>query len=207
MTAPRIDTTRNAGHRAIHRLAAALDELTDLHTLGWYRHADHRAKQRVTGGDPTAIGIDLDNHGDPRYRTAYEQLANAILHVEETTAAITDARATAATLFGPGKTTTRRETGADATSPEVIEAMARQINRYLTGQDGSTNVEHQPMPANHRKLLDVDRLNKELDNLRNAVRKMRVRPDRGRLTPTEVAAWQTALGTTPKGKRKANTPS
>ena len=129
MTAPRIDTTRNAGHRAIHRLAAALDELTDLHTLGWYRHADHRAKERVTGGDPTAVGIDLDNHGDPRFRDAYQQLATAILHVEAATNAITDARAEAAGLFGHGNVTTRRDTSADATTPEVLEALARQINR------------------------------------------------------------------------------
>jgi len=206
VTAPRIDTTRNAGHRAIHRLAAALDELADLHTLGWYRHADHRAKQRVTGGDPTAVGIDLDNHGDPRFRTAYEDLAQAILHVEAATDTITDARANATHLFGPGTITTRRETSADATSPEVLEALARQVNRTLTGQDGSATLEHQPLPTNSRKLLDVDRLTTELDTLRNAVRKTGLRPDRGRFTPAEITAWQTAMGTTSKGKRKANTP-
>lgn len=206
MTAPRIDTTRNAGHRAIHRLAAALDELADLHTLGWYRHADHRAKQRVTGGDPTAVGLDLDNHGDPRFRTAYEDLAHAILQVDTATDAIVDARTDAAALIGPGTVTSRRETSADATSPEVLEAMARQVNRTLTGQDGSSAIEHQPLPANSRKLLDVEQLTTELDNLRNAVRKTRIRPDRGRFTPAEVTAWQTAMGGTTKGRRKANTP-
>lgn len=201
MTAPRIDTTRNAGHRAIHRLAAALDELTDLHTLGWYRHADVSAKQRVNGGDPTAVGLDLDNHGDPRFRDAYTDLAHAIIAVDHATDAITDARTASHDLLGPGAITTRRDTTADAPSPEVIEALARQVNRSLTGQDGSASIEPQALPANHRKLLDVERLTRELDDLRNAVRKSGIRPDRSRLTPLELAAWQTACGTNKARKR------
>ena len=196
MTAPRIDTVRRDTNQLIHRIGAALEHLDDLHAIGWYRHTNGGALDRRRGG---SVDYALDTHGDPAYRAAYEHLARTLIATNIT---MSNAIGQALTHFTNGKMQTRRDTSADATSVEVIGALGRQAKRRATGGGTTLATVTQPMPTNARKLLQNEKLRTDLDTLRTAVRKTGGKPDRARLTPLELTAWQTAQGTLPKRKKR-----
>lgn len=195
MTAPRIDTVRKQLNAYITELANALEHIDDLHAIGWYRHASHAERERVasSSGD-----FALDNNGDPRARAAYEALATGILTAHR---AAHDAITGAMAIFDTGLIRARRDQTADVSAPELVSALARQAKRRTTGEYGSAPTIDQPTTAAARRLLDTERLTKELEDLRNAVRKSKIRPDKSRLTPSELTAWQTATGTHDKRKK------
>lgn len=200
MTAPRIDQVRKRANRAIHRIAEALEHVEDLHTLGWYRHADYRARERITGGDPTAVGIDLDNNGNPDARDAYEQLGDDLIAIETR---VEKAVAHAMATFDVGLIRARRDQTADATTPEVITALGRRDKRKREGEYTPTAVIDQPLPTGAGPYLTTAATLDELEHLRNAVRKTGQKADRRRFTPREQDAWNTALGTTKSRRKKA----
>lgn len=187
MTAPRIDTVRRDTNRAIHQLAEALEHLTDLHDLA-YDRAHAATAQRVAGG---TTDYALDTHGDPHARNAYTHLAQALQAIADATQrALTTAR----THFDHGTIDQRRDTTADATTHEIIAAIANRARH--------TPIETQPLPTAARRALDAHRLQTDLDTLRSAVRKAGRHPNRNRLTPLEDTAWQTAHGTPTRRRKK-----
>lgn len=201
MSAPRIDAVRKATNQTITDLAQLIEHLEDLHTLAYYRHADLSAKERVHGGDPTAIGIDLDNHGDPQARAAYTDLGHRLTHLHNTTTHLLE---DTVNQFTTGIIATRTDRTADATATEILHALANRARRTDT-----PTIVTQPLPTGGRRLLDADRLTTELDALRSAVRKVHDdlrrqgrRPDKDRFTPLELTAWQTATGTAPPRRKK-----
>ena len=80
MSTPRIDTL----HRVIDSVIVRLDELwpdvEDLHDLAHVRHKA-AAAAKVSGGDPTAVGIDLDTHGDPEARRHLAAISNDLIEL------------------------------------------------------------------------------------------------------------------------------
>jgi hypothetical protein len=199
VTAPRIDTVRRHANAAIHAITQALEHLDDLHAIGWYRHANNTDRQRVAGGTPD---WSLDNHGDPQARAAYEQLAQGLLTTHRTA---TDAVTGALAIFDTGTIRQRRDRTADATTPEILTALARQAKRQAAGEHHSAPLVTQPLPAGARRLLDHERLTTELEDLRSCIRKTGQRPP-DRLTPRELTAWHNATGTTRTRRKKARTP-
>lgn len=195
MTAPRIDVVRKQLNAYITELASALEHLDDLHAIGWYRHADQRARERVATSRHT---FTLDNNGDPRARAAYEQLATGIITAHR---AAHDAIVGAMEIFDTGEVRQRRDQTADINARELISALARQAKRTVTGEHHSPRTTDQPLTGQARRLLDTDRLTTELEDLRSAVRKSGIRPERSRFSPRELAAWQAASNTNGKRKR------
>lgn len=193
MTAPRIDTVRKDLHAVLHAIGTALEHLEDLHALAYDRPRAAQAQRRSQRTDYA-----LDTHGDPKARAAYEQLAT---RAPAAATALRTAITGALELFDTGQIRTRRDTTADATTPEIIDALARHHQRHANGTAGSTPTIAQPLPAGANRALDAARLQNELDTLRSAVRKAGDHPDRRRLTPLEQDAWATARGTR-KSKRK-----
>lgn len=195
MTAPRIDTLRKDLHQVIHQIGQVLEHLDDLHALANDRPRAAQT-QRVRGGTPD---YSLDNHGDPHARAAYQQLADA---THTTTTHLNRAITTAFETFAAGIIQARRDQSADATSTEVIASLAHQLQRHTNGQGGSVATVTQPLPRGAARALDATRLQTQLDALQSAVRKSGIRPDRSRLTPLELNAWQTATGTQPRRRKR-----
>lgn len=202
MTAPRIDQVRKRLNAAITRLAQATEHIEDLHAIGWYRHADHSQRERVSSST-TASDWSLDNNGDAKARAAYEHLANELIDIEaRATKAIDDAMAT----FDTGLIRNRRDQTADASAHEVITALGRRDKRKLLGEYTSATTVAQPLPQGARQYLNAAQLLEELDALRTAVRKTRTRPDRTRFTPREATAWDNALGIDRRRRKKTKRP-
>jgi hypothetical protein len=193
VTADRIDTIRNSARGTIGLINLALEHLDDLRALAYDRPRAAAQQRRSSNTDYA-----LDTHGDPRARAAYEQLGAALLRIHQDAAAAVH---TALQQFDPGLIRGRRDQTADATTPEVIASIANHQKRHANGEAGSTPTIAQPLPKGAARALDAVRLRQELDSLQSAVRKTGIRPDRSRLTPLELNAWHTAMGTTSKRKK------
>lgn len=202
----RIDTTR----RDITRTAAALHELAahieDLHVLAYDRHkAAQQAK--VSGGDPTAVGIDLDTNGDPRARDLLRNASETITHLHsvlDTTLTTVRDHLTAGTAR-----VGRRDPSADASTDDVLGALEAARRRRGRGEYQPTPIAKQPEVRAHTNWQQ------ECEALRGAVRKvvagfvaehqhcqaervglrrpkLRRRPQLNLLTPRERDAWRRA---------------
>lgn len=125
----RIDTARNRLDRTIERLQHTRAEIDDLHVLAYDRRA---AAERlgVHGGDPTAVGIDLDTHGDRRAREVLGyllELSAVVCDLLDDT--IRDSRRVLTDGDSP-----RPRTRRTIDSTELKEALDAQIRRRNRGE-------------------------------------------------------------------------
>lgn len=201
----RIDTFRRQLTGLIALVELVRDNADDLHDLATDRA--RAATVKVRGGQPDYA---LDNHGDVRARQLLHDIQQRTLDAVEP---LHQAAADAASYLRPTHTRTgRRDTTADATSTEILEAIAAQQRRHQRGERTSTATVDQPS-------VYTPDTNAELELLRTAVRKMAgttcdlhkepqpIRLD-ARLTPAERDAVRRALGTDTgrrkKGRRRAS---
>lgn len=163
MSAPRIDTL----HRVIDSVIVRLDELwpdvTDLYDLAYVRHKA-KASAKVRGGDPTAVGIDLDNHGDPEARRLLVALANDLIGLgRDAEAHLKEIRRYLNRDDGRVK---RRDRTADVTPYEFTSARQALTRRKTRGERHP-----HPLVIQPERKPAVDPV-MELEALRAAVRRM-----------------------------------
>lgn len=177
---PRIDTTRNRVDATGKLLAKSLDDLEVLHVLAYNRHAARR-EAVVAGGDRDYA---LDNHGDPRARTAYRQLALATLDVCDILA---EASHGVAQMFTDGADDQRRRGGTTITVVELATALEAKARRAARGEFTPRLVVPQP-DADKVAKVTVESLaaeNKRLTDENARLKEMLTQPRRRR-------GWQKA---------------
>lgn len=163
MSTPRIDTL----HRVIDSVIVRLDELwpdiTDLHDLAHVRHKA-AAQARVSGGDPMAVGIDLDTHGNPEARRLLNAISTDLVRLGRE--AENDLKAIRRYLNRDEGRVARRDRSADVTPFEFVSARAARRRRKARGEMAPHRIVSQP-----ERRVPIDPI-AELEALRVAVRKM-----------------------------------
>jgi len=146
VTTPRIDTLRNQLHASQTMLGKVGATLDTLHHLA-YDRATASEELRVKGGQPDYA---LDNHGDPKARKAYADLAYLVDHLCQQVA--TKVHPALAIITEAEDTTNRRHPYA-ITAREHAEALDAQARRIQRGEFNPGRTETQPQVAKARKTL------------------------------------------------------
>lgn len=134
---PRIDSMRNRLAATRQLMAMLEDELEDLHVLAYERQ--RLTSERVRGGEPDYA---LDNHGDPRARSAYREIGTATVHALEV---IADAHHTALQLLRSGER--GRNPTRKVKAEELAAALETQARRAARGEYTPGRREAQPDAA------------------------------------------------------------
>lgn len=199
--AMRIDTLRNkltATRALLDRVQAQLE---DLHVLAYDRPTAVGA--RVHGGDRDWA---LDTHGDQVARQWYRHLAHQLTGSTEDLVEVLHS-ITSFLAVGPSPTE-RRDRSADVTADELRAALDAQARRRDRGDYTPASTIAQPGSRRADSTLA------DLGALQGAVRKIvearrldddPVVPDRSRLTPAELGAWNRAAygdDALPSGRRR-----
>lgn len=177
----RIDTFKNRVDGARGLLDMVGHQLEDLHILAYDRHHAGQS-QRVAGGDRDYA---LDTHGDPRARELWHRSALQVLDATEDLSMVLHE---VLAFFSPGRLSARRDTTADASNAEVIEALAAATRRRKRGEYQAAALVEQPPVTEPASTAN------ELDLLRAAMRKVAGQvQDLARLTPAERDALRRAV--------------
>lgn len=194
----RIDTFRNklAATRAL--LDKVEDHLVDLHTLAYSRHAAQQA-DKVRGGQRDYA---LDTHGDPKARELWGRLTLKVMDATEDLAVA--AHDTLGYLTRGPSPATRRDTTADITSDELIEALEAQARRRQAGEYTPTATAIQPPPRKTNTSAELEALQRAVaKTVRHSHRTgNKLRPPKGQLTPAEQDAWRRAVGDPTSRRRR-----
>lgn len=167
MSAPRIDTFRRTLDAVVQRLEEIRPEIEDIHDLAYNRA---RAQyEKVSGGDPTAVGIDLDNHGDKRARDLYTNVAARLVGLGR---ALEDDLKALRRHLNQQEDRPRRYNGSVVTAAEFDGALHAKGQRQDRGERSPHRVVAQP---ERRHSIDP---NVELEQLRGAVRRLAKHLDR-----------------------------
>lgn len=167
MSAPRIDTFRNTLDAVQQRLDELWLEVADLHDLAYDRR--RAVNEKVSGGDPTAVGIDLDNHGDRRARDLYIDAARSVMDLAH---GAEDAIKAIRGYLNRGADRPTRINGKTITAEEFDQARDARRRRTVRGERTPHRVVAQPERPHH---LDPT---VELEQLRGAVRRLAKHLDR-----------------------------
>lgn len=167
MSAPRIDTFLRTVEVVMIRLSEIVPEVEDVHDLAYNR--TRAAYEKVSGGDPTAVGIDLDNHGDRKARELYTAVATDLVRLA---VALEKNLKALRRHMNYSEDRPRRYAGKMVTAAEFDSANHARSQRIDRG-------EHAP----HRNVAQPERHhrvdpNVELEQLRGAVRRMAKHLDR-----------------------------
>jgi hypothetical protein len=180
---PRIDSIRNSITTTTTLLAQTRTILDDLYVLAYDRPKAALA-ERSSGG---ARDYALDTHGDPIARNRLNDLKRAL---DAATIAVDYACNEAIAHLNPPSEPNPRTIARTATALDVHDAHDARQRRITRGEYTPS-----PSPATEQPKPDIE--GPDARSLSQVVRKMHLqglRPDRSRLTPTELDAWKAATG-------------
>lgn len=180
---PRIDSIRNSITTTTTLLARARTVLDDLYVLAYDRPAAALA-ERSSGGSRDYA---LDTHGDPIARNRLNDLKRAL---DSATTTVGYACTEAIAHLNPPAELNLRPIARTATALDVHDAHDARQRRITRGEYTPS-----PSPVIEEPKPDIE--GPDARSLSQVVRKMYLqglRPDRSRLTPSELDAWKAATG-------------